>query len=83
MTSILVHCNIINGAIINGIRSKMLYEFSPDEEYGYLLNKEQSMPHYCHISEQRIDRIKIWFTDQNLEYLNMNEEEVVLRLEIL
>jgi len=82
VTSILVHCNLINGGVINGIRSQILYEFSPDEEYGYLLDKEQAMPHYYNICEKRIDKIKVWFTDQNLQELNMNNEEVVLRLEL-
>jgi hypothetical protein len=80
LNMILVHCDLVDGAVNQGSRSQSIYSFVPNVGHGYKIEKEVWDPDYYNIAKTHIHEIKIWLTDQNLSLLNTNEESISICL---
>ena len=67
---ILVHCNIVNSDYQQG--SRVLYTFVPNEFFGGLL-ETSSTNIFLKTFDSEYGKIKVWFTDQNSQPLEMED----------
>ena len=74
---VLVHCTLIDNQYQE--KSDVLYTFTPNKCYGYLLNVEPSNLVFLKTYNTRFDKIAIIFTDQNGRPLEV-EDKVNLTL---
>ena len=76
---VLVHCNIVN----NDYRqdSRVLYTFVPNKPFGSLLEIYPKNHKFLKTFNSEYDEIKIWFTDQNSQPLEM-EDRIILTMVI-
>ena len=68
---VLVHCNIVN----NDYRqdSRVLYPFVPNKPFGSLLEIYPKNHKFLKTFNSEYDEIKIWFTDQNNQLLEIKD----------
>ena len=68
---VLVHCNIVN----NDYRqdSRVLYTFVPNKPFGSLLEIYPKNHKFLKTFNSEYDEIKIWFTDQNSQLLEIED----------
>ena len=59
----LIHCNIVNN--INQQKSRVLYSFVPDKQFGKLINVEPQLLIMLKTTSAKFSFIEIWFTNQN------------------
>jgi hypothetical protein len=78
----LIQCDIIKGSTLNGKTMPVLYSFNPAVPPGYQINEKPLVPVYMPITTNRIDKIRIWITDQENNILNLRGENMTLRLHI-
>lgn len=82
LNTILVHCDIIDGALHNGDYSQILYSFSPSVPHGYMINEKKVIPTYYPIQVGTVHKIVIKLTDQNSNLLNTRDENITITLSI-
>ena len=73
----MVYCNLVNNNYQQA--SKILFTFVPNKEFGQLIN---IVPHsliMLNTTSTELSSIKVWFTDQNSELLEI-EDSVNLTL---
>ena len=61
--AVLVHCNLVDSQYQQN--SEVLYTFTPNKSYAYLLNVETSNLVFLETYNTEFDKIIISFTDQN------------------
>ena len=66
---VLVHCDIIN----NDYQQDALYTFVPNKPFGSLLAISPSNHIFLKTFNSEYDEIKVWFTDQNSQPLEMED----------
>ena len=76
---ILVHFNIVNNDYQQD--SGVLYTFVPNKTFGSLLETSPTNHNFLKTFKSEYDEIKIWFTDQNSEPLEM-EDRINLKMVI-
>ena len=76
---ILFHCNIVNNDYQQD--SRVLYMFVPNKPFGSLLEISPANHIFLKTFNSEYDEIKIWFTDQNSEPLEI-EDRINLTLVI-
>lgn len=82
VVTIRVECNLISGSYYNNAPSHTLYEFMPTVDPGYSINIEPRNLIYLPVTRKTIDNITIQLLDQNSKSVNLNGEEIVIRLEL-
>lgn len=81
VNSILVHTDIIRNSYVNGHRAKVIHSFSPSVGPGYKIReKPQPQLVFCSINLSEIDRIRIWLTDEENNPLDLQGEEITIRI---
>ena len=70
-----MHCNLVENDCLQ--KSKLLYEFVPDEKFGQLISVKQPVLIQCKTSNFSFDYIEIWFTDQNNRSLQIEDKVFV------
>ena len=68
---ILVHCNIVNNDYQQD--SRVLYTFVPNKPFGSLLEISPTNHIFLKTSNSEYNEIKVWFTDQNSQPLEMED----------
>ena len=68
---LLVHCNIVNNDYQQG--SRVLYTFVPNEPFGSLLEISPTNHIFLETFNSEYDEIKVWFTYQNSQPLEMED----------
>ena len=66
---VLVHCNIVNNDYQQD--SRVLYTFVPNKPFGSLLEISPTNHIFFKTFNSECDEIKVWFTDQNSQPLEM------------
>ena len=66
---ILVHCNIVNNDYQRD--SRVLYTFVPNKPFGSLLAFSPTNHIFLETFNSEYDKIKVWFTDQNSQPLEV------------
>ena len=69
---VLVHCYIVNNDYQQD--SRVLYTFVPNKPFGRLLEISPTNQILLKIFSLEYDEIKVWFTDQNSQPLEIEEE---------
>ena len=67
----LVHCNIVNNDYQQD--SRVLYTFVPNKPFGSLLEVSPTNHIFLKTSNSEYDKIKVWFTDQNKQPLEIED----------
>ena len=68
---VLVHCNIVNNDYQQD--SRVLYTFVPNKPFGSLLEISPANHIFLKTFDSEYDEIKVWFTDQNSQPLEIEE----------
>ena len=68
---LLVHCNIVNNDYQQ--YSRVLYTFVPNKPFGSLLWISPTNHVFLKIFNSEYDKIKVWFTDQNCQALEIED----------
>ena len=68
---VLVHCNIVNNDYQQD--SRVLYTFVPNKPFGSLLEISPTNHIFLKTFNSEYDEIKVWFTDQNSQPLEMED----------
>ena len=76
---VLVHCNIVNNDYQQD--SRVLYTFVPNKLFGSLLEISPTNHIFLKTFNSEYDEIKVWFTDQNSQPLEI-EDRINLALVI-
>ena len=74
---VLVHCNLVNNSYQQ--HSRVLFTFVPTKQYGQLISISPHLLVFFKNDEHRFFRNRIWFTDQNNNALEI-EDNVNLSL---
>ena len=69
--SVLLHCNVVHNDYLQN--SKSLYTFVPSNAFGQLLSIQPKTLIQLKTTDSIFDRIKIWFTDQNNNSLQIED----------
>ena len=72
----LVHCDIVNNDYQKD--SRVLYTFVPNKPFGSLLEIYPSNHIFLKIFNSEDDEIKVWFTDQNSQVLEIEDRISVI-----
>ena len=68
---VLVHCDIVNNNYQQD--SRVLYTFIPNKPFGSLLEISPTNHIFLKTFNSEYDEIKVWFTDQNSQPLEMED----------
>ena len=68
----LIHCNIVNDDYQQDAR--VLYTFVPNKHFGSLLEISPKNHIFLKTFNSEYDKIKVWFTDQNSQPLEMEDQ---------
>ena len=68
---VLVHCNIVKNDYQQD--SRLLYTFVPNKPLGSLLEISPTNHVFLKTFNSEYDKIKVWFTDQNSQPLEMED----------
>ena len=68
---VLVHCNLVNNNYQQA--SKVLFTFVPNKQFGLLINIAQHSLIMLSTTNTQFSSIKVWFTDQNSETLEIED----------
>lgn len=81
--SILIHCDLVNDAYINGRAGDVIYSFNPDKPPGYLLTISPNEKTFLPITKtDRISSVTIRITDQGNREIDLNNERTTFSLHI-
>ena len=67
----LVHCNLVNNSYQQ--HSRMLFTFVPNKQYGQLISISPDSLVFLKTMNSEFSEIKIWFTDQNINALEIED----------
>ena len=68
---VLVHCNIVNNDYQQD--SRLLYTFVPNKPFDSVLENPPANHIFLKTFNQEYDEIKVWFTDQNSQPLEIED----------
>ena len=78
VNSILVHCDIISGSMMDGVVRPVIFNYSPNVPVGNKIVAEPVHPIYLPVSKDVINEPNIWVTDQSNNLLNLQGEKIVI-----
>lgn len=84
VNAVLIHCDIITGSYLNGRLSQVIYSFTPNVSPGYKIIEmpKPQLIFYSVINHPKIDKIRIWLTDQNDKPIDLRGEKITVTLQI-
>ena len=68
---VLVHCNLVNNSYQQA--SRVLFTFVPNKKYGQLISISPISLIFLKMMNTEVSEIKIWFTDQNNNSLEIED----------
>lgn len=74
VNSIFVNCDIITGSYVNASQKPVLYNFFPNVPPGYKVIETPGTPIYLPISQNYIESLRVWLTDQDRNLINLRGE---------
>ena len=74
---VLVHCNLVNNSYLQALR--VLFTFVPNKQYGQLISVSPHTLIFLKTMNTEFSEIEIWFTDQNNNALEI-EDNVTISL---
>jgi hypothetical protein len=80
--SIFINCSIIRGSYSNGVRSQVLYSFSPNAGVGTLIHVNPRNLLFLEIDTDNITSIRVWVTDQLGRAIDFRNEGSTFMLEL-
>ena len=78
VNSILIHCDMISGSMVDGVKSPVIYNYSPNVMPGSKIVGDPVKPIYLPVSKDVINELNIWVTDQENRLLDLQGEKIVL-----
>ena len=78
VNSILVHCDMISGSMMDGVKSPVIFNYSPNVIPGSKIVGDPVTPIYLPVSKDVINELNIWVTDQDNRLLDLQGEKIVL-----
>ena len=79
---IFIKCNIIEGAIYQGLHSDVLYSFGNSYTYGYPISIVNPIIRYAKLIVKKFTEMRISFRDENNLPINFLESPISLTIEI-
>lgn len=70
---IYIHCDVVNGSLINQNNSEVIYSFTPRDVPGVIVSKEFNNLIYYPVNRDSIRRIRMRVTNQNGELIDLNK----------
>ena len=80
VNSILVHCDLIQSSYYNGKLCNILYSFPVNVSPGYRMTSEPLVQRFHRIVSEKVSKITVWLTDDNLKPLDLRKELVTINL---
>ena len=80
VNSILIHCDVITGSMVDGVMQPVIFHCSPNVSPGNKIVSEPVNPIYLPVSKDVINELNIWVTDQDNNLLDLQEEKIVITL---
>ena len=68
---VLVHCNLVNNSYQQ--HSRVLFNFVPNKQYGQLISISSHSLIFLRTMNTEFSEIDIWFTDQNNDVLEIED----------
>ena len=78
VNSILVHCDMISGSMVDGVKSPVIFNYSPNVVPGSKIVGDPVKPIYLPVSKDVINELNIWVSDQDNRLLDLQGEKIVL-----
>ncbi len=83
INSVLIHCDLIDGAYNDGIRTNTIFSFSAySTPIGYKFNMEPKNLVYLPVSGKTIYRVNFRITDQDNRMISFNDEIISIRIHL-
>ena len=82
VNSIFVNCDLVAGSFVNGSHEPVLYSFFPNVPPGYKVIETPGSPVYLPVSQNYIESIRLWLTDQDRNVINLRGETLTCWLVI-
>lgn len=82
VNSIFVNCDLVSGSFVNGSPEPVLYSFFPNVPPGYKVIETPGSPVYLPVSQDYIESIRLWLTDQDRNAINLRGETLTCWLVI-
>jgi hypothetical protein len=82
VNSILIHCDVITGSMVDGVMQPVVFHCSPNVAPGNKIVSDPVNPIYLPVSRDIINELNIWVTDQDNKLLDLQEEKIVITLHI-
>jgi len=83
INSVLIHCDLIDGAYNDGIRTNTIFSFSAySTPIGYKFNMEPKNLVYLPVSGKTIYRVNFRITDQDNRMISFNGEIISIRIHL-
>lgn len=74
VNSVLVNCDVITGSYVNSSQKPVLYSFFPNVPPGYKVIESPGTPVYLPVSQNYIESIRLWLTDQDKRDIDLRGE---------
>jgi len=74
VSSLSIHCSLVNNSYNNDIKGDVIQSFSPDKAVSSQLYIEDNNPVYIPLEHRRIHEINMYLTDQNNQIVDLNNE---------
>ena len=82
INSILVNVDFISGTYLNNKQSSAIYNFYPKVGPGYKILLEPNHLFYLPITAKKLDRVRLWLTDQEGRSINLQGEILTVTIYI-
>jgi len=83
VNTILVHCDVVGGSVVNGQSHPTIYSFFPNVSPGFKIVESPYNLIYLPVTTRTIRSIRVWLTSQNPEeILNLRGETITVRLHL-
>ena len=69
---------MISGSMVDGVKSPVIYNLSPNVVPGSKIVGDPVKPIYLPVSKDVINELNIWVTDQENRLLDLQGEKIVL-----
>ena len=80
VNSMLIHCDVITGSMVDGMMQPVIFHCSPNVAPGNKIVSDPVNPIYLPVSKDIIHELNIWVTDQDNNLLDLQEEKIVITL---
>ena len=78
-----LHCDFIDGSVVNGIRHPISFNFVLDKKPGYKVFSEPETIHYKKINKSVLNTITFYLEDDNNEEVDFNGETLTFTLQMI